>query len=106
MGHGEKGSIMGTMITKLRSCAYDISVALIGLSILTQDSTAQEFVAAPPCCTIPQLLDIADKALTVIVLVGGFLAYICRAWIAEWIKHRFSRAVGEELEQQKHKLNR
>jgi hypothetical protein len=53
-----------------------------------------------------QWLDIADKVLTVIILVGGFLGFIFRAWISEWIKHRFSRAVGEELEQQKHKLNR
>ena len=52
------------------------------------------------------ILDIAERTITILVLVGGVVGFLCRTWISEWIKNRFSRAVGQELETHKHKLNR
>lgn len=52
-----------------------------------------------------QLIHLASLILEVVLIASGVLGFIFRAWIAEWIKARFSKAVAQELESHKHKLN-
>ncbi len=52
------------------------------------------------------LLDIADRLLTIIILVAVLLWFAFQRWISEFIRSRFSRAVGSQLEDQKHLLNK
>jgi hypothetical protein len=51
-------------------------------------------------------LEIVDKIVALVLLVGGVAGFAFKAWIAEWIKNKFARAVGQELESYKHQLNR
>lgn len=55
---------------------------------------------------LSKILDVLGQVLTVIVIVVSVIAFLCRQWISEWIKSHFSKAVGRELEVEKHKLNR
>jgi arginyl-tRNA synthetase len=54
--------------------------------------------------TFWSLLEIIDKALTVVLLVGGLVVFACKAWIVEWIKRRFSQQLGQSMEDYRHKL--
>lgn len=51
-------------------------------------------------------IDILSKFLEVILVAAGVLSFIFRGFISEWIKHHFSKAVGQELQEHRHKLMR
>jgi len=53
-----------------------------------------------------EFVRIVNTALAAIAVVGGVLGWFFRAYMAEWIKNKFSKAVGKELAAPKHELDK
>lgn len=51
-------------------------------------------------------LDLISHFVSIAMLVFGVLGFMFKGWISEWIKSRFSRALGKELDRYKHQLNK
>lgn len=51
---------------------------------------------------LTHLLDGASRALTLVLAVGAFVAFLLRRWIGTWIDAIFKRKVEAELDRQRH----
>jgi len=53
-----------------------------------------------------QVIRFLNGTITVLLLVGGLLAFAFRTYVSEWIKNRFGRTLQTQIEDHKHKLAR
>ena len=51
-------------------------------------------------------VNLISNIVSLIILASGFLGFIFKGFISEWIKSRFSKAVSKELDRYKHELNK
>lgn len=55
---------------------------------------------------IMEIIRTISYFIEILLLLAAGLGFFFKGWISEWIKARFSRAVGQELEVHKHQLSR
>ncbi len=69
----------------------------------------KEYSDSPPRKTAAMnnsSLDLISNVVSLIVLASSVLGFMFKGWISEWIKSRFSKAVGKELDSYKHELSK